>query len=68
MTPWAGILLILGAFTAMWVLLRLARPWITSPELSRKLLHIGMGLVSLALPWVFPGTSGRSWCSPWRRG
>ncbi len=54
MTPWAGILLILGAFTAMWVLLRLARPWITSPELSRKLLHIGMGLVSLALPWVFP--------------
>jgi phytol kinase len=59
--------------------LRNARP--AEPELLRKLLHIGMGTISLSLPWLFDrpwpvlflaalfvlGLVGGRFCPHWRR-
>jgi phytol kinase len=53
--PLLGIALVLGAFGALFLGLRAARAKL-DPELSRKLLHLGMGLVSLSLPWIFSTT------------
>lgn len=52
LNPWLGIAAVLVVFAAMYGLLAVARRYV-SGELSRKGLHIGMGLVSTALPWVF---------------
>src|SRR6266850_929556 len=58
MSPWAGIAIIFGAFVLLWCALavyrKLANP---NPEFLRKLLHVGMGLVTLLLPFLFD----RSW-------
>jgi phytol kinase len=52
--PWVGIGLVLGALTALLSGLRLfQRLAAPHPEVTRKLLHIGMGLVTLTLPWLF---------------
>lgn len=52
--PLAGMLLVLAALGA---LVGVLRYWQVKraphPELVRKLLHIGMGLVTLSFPWVF---------------
>ncbi|MEB3829756.1 diacylglycerol/polyprenol kinase family protein [Phormidium sp. CCY1219] len=52
--PWIGIsvvLAILGtAIAALTVFKRKANP---HPELLRKLLHVQMGLVTIAFPWMF---------------
>lgn len=52
--PALGIAAVLAAMGALFGLLklleRLAHP---HPELLRKLLHVGMGLVVISLPWVF---------------
>ena len=51
---WLGISLVLGVLAglvgglALWR--RIAQP---HPELTRKVVHVGMGLVSLTLPWLF---------------
>ncbi len=54
MSPWTGIAIIFGAFVLLWAALalyrRLANP---NPEFLRKLLHVGMGLVVLLLPFLF---------------
>lgn len=54
MPPLLGIAAVLGTMAAMFGLLklleRLARP---QPEVLRKLLHVGMGLVVISFPWVF---------------
>ena len=56
--PWAGIALILCALSALMaganVFQRRCAP---HPEVVRKLLHLGMGLLSLSLSWLFT--------SPW---
>jgi phytol kinase len=52
--PWLGIGLVLailvGLMAALRLFQRLAAP---HPELVRKLLHMGMGLVTLTFPWLF---------------
>ncbi|HEV8292152.1 MAG TPA: hypothetical protein VGP94_09515 [Tepidisphaeraceae bacterium] len=54
MSPWIGIAIIFGAFVLLWSALaayrKLANP---NPEFLRKLLHVGMGLVTLLLPFLF---------------
>jgi phytol kinase len=48
------MLLVGGSFAALIVGLRVLRDARAAPpELLRKLLHIGMGVVSLSLPWLF---------------
>jgi phytol kinase len=45
---------ILGAFGALLGGLAILRRYVPSnPEVLRKILHAGMGLVALSLPWVF---------------
>ncbi len=52
--PWLGMAVVVGALGLLMVGLRLyqrlAEP---HPELVRKLLHMGMGLVTLSFPWLF---------------
>ncbi len=49
-----GALLVGGSFAALMAGLRILRDARgLDPEVLRKLLHIGMGAVSLALPWFF---------------
>lgn len=53
----SGVLIILGAFT---VILVAAEVWArlgAKPEWTRKLVHLGGGLIGLALPWLIE--------SPW---
>lgn len=55
MTQWlTGMAVVLGALGGLLLALTLyrhaARP---HPELLRKLLHVGMGLVTLSFPWLF---------------
>lgn len=56
--PWLGILIVVGVFCGLLVgvrfVQRVASP---HPEIVRKLFHIGMGLFTLSLPWIFS--------SPW---
>jgi len=55
--PWLGMSLVVIAFAVLMVGLRAyRRSRCKDPELVRKLLHIGMGLVTLALPWLFATT------------
>jgi phytol kinase len=54
LNPWLGILIVLlslgGAFLGSRLLQRYAAP---NPELLRKLIHVVMGLVAAAFPWLF---------------
>ena len=52
--PALGMSLVGASFAALIVGLRVLRDTRgADPELLRKLLHIGMGVVSLGLPWLF---------------
>ena len=52
--PALGMLLVGGSFAALIAGLRVLRDArAADPELLRKLLHVGMGGVSLTLPWLF---------------
>jgi phytol kinase len=52
--PWLGIGLVLGVLGALLGGLRLLHKVVSPhPEVTRKLMHIGMGLVTLGLPWLF---------------
>ena len=52
--PWLNMLLVGACFGALIIGLRTLRDARgAEPELLRKLLHIGMGLVGLSLPWLF---------------
>ncbi len=52
--PGLGMCLVGASFAALIVVLRVWRDCRgADPELLRKLLHIGMGLVSVSLPWLF---------------
>lgn len=51
-----GILLVLGVLGMLLALLRgLKRRWRIHGELTRKGVHLGMGLVCSAFPWIFSG-------------
>jgi phytol kinase len=53
-SPWLGIVLVLTALGCLMgglrLYQRLAQP---HPEVLRKILHVGMGLVTLSFPWLF---------------
>jgi phytol kinase len=52
--PWLGITLVLFVLVGLLITLRLLqRRASVHPELVRKLLHVGMGLVTLSFPWLF---------------
>lgn len=55
--PWLGMAAVVAIFGLMMAGLRAYRQW-RSPdaEALRKLLHVGMGFVTLAFPWVFAAT------------
>lgn len=58
MNPWVGLAVVPAVLGALLGGLRLYQKWGTPhPELVRKLLHIGMGLVAVSFPWLFD----RSW-------
>ena len=48
---WTGSPAALASRAALWLVCR-AAPY-TGPELSRKLLHVAMGLILCPLPWMF---------------
>jgi phytol kinase len=52
--PWLGVVIVPaalgGLLAALSLFRRLAQP---HPELLRKLLHVGMGIVTLSFPWLF---------------
>jgi phytol kinase len=50
----ATLILIVGLIGAMAMMSRLVASGSVHPEVSRKALHVCMGLSCLALPWVFP--------------
>ena len=52
--PWLGMCLVVSIFGVLMVgLSAYRRSRSKDPELVRKLLHIGMGLVTLTFPWLF---------------
>jgi len=52
--PWLGILMMVGAFAGLMSLLDLwRRRFHPSGESLRKAVHVGMGTVSLGMPWLF---------------
>ncbi len=52
--PWLGMGLVLSIFGVLMAGLRAYRRWRSpDPERLRKLLHMGMGAVTLTLPWLF---------------
>lgn len=52
MNPWAGILLVMLILGALMGMLKVFQPAMPA-EISRKAVHVGMGLVCLSFPWVF---------------
>lgn len=53
-SPWIRILLVAGAIGALLVILRAwQRKYSPQPELVRKLAHVGTGLATLTLPYLF---------------
>ncbi|MBI2809043.1 MAG: hypothetical protein HYX68_29005 [Planctomycetes bacterium] len=49
-----GIAIVLAVLGGLLVGLRLYQRWKTpQPELLRKILHVGMGLVAISFPWLF---------------
>lgn len=57
LSPWAGIAAVLAALVGLMLLLRYYRlKCQPHPEILRKLLHVGMGIVTLSFPWVFNET------------
>jgi len=53
----SGVLIILGAFTTLLVIAEVWARLGAKPEWTRKLVHLGGGLIGLALPWLIE--------SPW---
>lgn len=52
--PWLGILAVLAALAVLMGVVKLAQLWCRlSAELSRKIVHVGMGLLTVSFPWLF---------------
>ncbi len=57
MPPWIGMLLVLAALLILMpALKRLQSRFSLHPEVTRKLLHTTMGMVTLGFPWLFTGS------------
>ncbi len=52
MNPWLGIVAVLAALGALVGIVKLFGR-LLPPELSRKAVHVGMGLICLSFPWLF---------------
>ncbi len=53
-SPWLGMAIVIGSLGLLMTALRLwQRLGTPHPELVRKGLHIGMGLLTLSFPWLF---------------
>lgn len=53
-SPWGGMAIVLAALGALFgVLGWYQRRFSPAPELPRKFMHIGMGVVTLSFPWLF---------------
>ncbi len=52
MNPWLGILAVLALLGALMAVLRVFQGRMPA-ELSRKAVHVGMGLLCLSFPWIF---------------
>jgi phytol kinase len=51
---WLKIILVVGCIAGLLLALaRLQRKYKLHPEIARKAMHIGSGLVALSLPWLF---------------
>jgi phytol kinase len=60
MMNWLGIAIVLAVLGGLLGALRLYQKWgAPRPELLRKILHVGMGLMALSFPWLFDPPS--SW-------
>ena len=54
LSPWLGILIVMVSLGALMGGLAIFQKYQQPhPELVRKLLHIGMGLITLSFPWLF---------------
>ncbi|MEM7013952.1 MAG: hypothetical protein AAF585_21025, partial [Verrucomicrobiota bacterium] len=54
MRDWFGFFAMFTALPLLMILVKAAaKKWNLSPEVKRKLVHMGMGLATLAFPWVF---------------
>ena len=54
MMNWLGIALVLAILSGLLGALRLYQTWgAPRPELLRKTVHVGMGLVAISFPWLF---------------
>ena len=54
MNPWLGMAVVAASFAAVMGAVKLAgRHWQLHPEVCRKLVHVGMGFVTLTFPWLF---------------
>jgi phytol kinase len=52
--PWLGVAVVIGLLAAMFGVLKLYEVTLKPhPEVLRKLMHVGTGLVVLTFPWVF---------------
>lgn len=52
MNPWIGILLVMLVLGTLMGLLKVFQSTMRA-EISRKAVHVGMGLVCLSFPWIF---------------
>jgi len=52
MNPWLGIGVVLGSLGILMGVVSVFRR-VLSPEISRKSIHVGMGGICLAFPWIF---------------
>ncbi|HEX3941533.1 MAG TPA: hypothetical protein VHX11_08640 [Acidobacteriaceae bacterium] len=53
MSPFLGIAIVLLALSLLTVSVKRLQSRHIGPELSRKLVHMGMGIVCLSFPWLF---------------
>lgn len=54
---WCGILAVVATLAGLFAALKLAeRAFHPHPELLRKVMHVGMGLIVITFPWVFHET------------
>jgi len=56
-SPWLGMALVLGCLGLLVGVVKVARARLDlDPEWARKLVHMGMGFVTLSFPWIFRDT------------